>query len=149
MRLSPQDPQTFAMQMATAWATSSSAATPRLRAGPTRRCASSRTSVGACVAAAAAAHAGRMAEAERAMARLRELDPALRLGNLKDFLPFRRPEDFARWAEGLRLAGLPAGRSHPGLVIRRAGPADAAAVRALTRSAYAKWVPWSRRSRPR
>lgn len=32
----------------------------------------------------------------------------------------------------------------PGLacgVIRRAGPADAAAIRALTRAAYAKWVP--------
>ena len=41
------------------------------------------------------------------MARLRALDPALRLSNLKDLLPFRRPEDFARWAEGLRRAGLP------------------------------------------
>ncbi len=29
----------------------------------------------------------------------------------------------------------------PNLSTRRAGPADAAAVRALTRSAYAKWVP--------
>jgi hypothetical protein len=63
--------------------------------------------VGACVAAAAAVHAGRKAEADRAMARLRELDPTLRLSNLKGFLPFRRPQDFARWAEGLRLAGLP------------------------------------------
>lgn len=29
----------------------------------------------------------------------------------------------------------------PNPVIRRAGPADAAAVRALTRAAYAKWIP--------
>ena len=29
----------------------------------------------------------------------------------------------------------------PGLVLRRAGPADAAAVRELTRQAYAMWVP--------
>ena len=29
----------------------------------------------------------------------------------------------------------------PGPSIRRAGPADAAAVRALTRAAYAKWIP--------
>jgi hypothetical protein len=35
------------------------------------------------------------------------LNPALRLSNLPDLLPFRRPEDFARWAEGLRRAGLP------------------------------------------
>jgi hypothetical protein len=39
--------------------------------------------------------------------RLRALDPALRLSNLRDFLPFRREQDFALWAEGLRLAGLP------------------------------------------
>jgi hypothetical protein len=41
------------------------------------------------------------------MARLRQIDPALNLSNFKDLLPFRRPEDFARFAEGLRLAGLP------------------------------------------
>jgi GNAT superfamily N-acetyltransferase len=29
----------------------------------------------------------------------------------------------------------------PGLVLRRAGPADAAAVRELTRQAYAEWLP--------
>lgn len=40
------------------------------------------------------------------MARLRQLDPALRASNLKDVLPIRRSEDFARWAEGLRKAGL-------------------------------------------
>ena len=41
------------------------------------------------------------------MARLRQLDPALRLSNLKDLLTLRRPEDFAKWEEGLRKAGLP------------------------------------------
>ena len=41
------------------------------------------------------------------MARLRDLEPALRLSRLRGFLPFRRPEHFARWAAGLRLAGLP------------------------------------------
>ena len=38
---------------------------------------------------------------------LTELDPALRLSNLKDVTPLRRPEDFNRLAEGLRKAGLP------------------------------------------
>jgi hypothetical protein len=33
--------------------------------------------------------------------------PGLRLANLKDFMPARRPEDFARWSDGLRKAGLP------------------------------------------
>ena len=38
---------------------------------------------------------------------LRQLDPALRVSNLKDWIPLRRPEDFAKWADGLRKAGLP------------------------------------------
>ena len=60
-----------------------------------------------CAAAASGALGGRYAEAEAAMARLRQLNPGLRLSNLKDQLPLRRPEDFDRWAEGLRKAGLP------------------------------------------
>ena len=42
-----------------------------------------------------------------AMRRLRELDPSLRVSNLKDWLPIHRPEDLARFADGLRRAGLP------------------------------------------
>ena len=41
------------------------------------------------------------------MARLRQLDPALRVSNLNRLISFRRPEDFARLADGLRKAGLP------------------------------------------
>jgi hypothetical protein len=43
----------------------------------------------------------------RAMTRLRELDPRLRLSNLRDIVPLRKPEHFMRFAEGLRKAGLP------------------------------------------
>ncbi|HEX6012020.1 MAG TPA: hypothetical protein VFY87_09525, partial [Geminicoccaceae bacterium] len=108
MRLSPRNPQTFTMQMATAWGhfligryeEASRWAESALRLQPSLL-------VGAGVAAAATGHAGRTAEAEQAMVRLRALDPALRLSNLRDFLPFRREQDFARWAEGLRRAGLP------------------------------------------
>ncbi len=57
----------------------------------------------AIVAAASNALAGRPAEAQRAMARVRQLDPPLRI---KLFL-IKQPEDFAGWKEGLRLAGLP------------------------------------------
>jgi acyl dehydratase len=39
-------------------------------------------------------------------ARIRQIDPALRVAGLKDLVPFRRPEDFARYVEGLRRAGL-------------------------------------------
>ena len=41
------------------------------------------------------------------MPRLRELEPTLRVSNLKNQIPYRRPEDLARFAEGLRKAGLP------------------------------------------
>jgi hypothetical protein len=41
------------------------------------------------------------------MARLRQLDSTFRVSHLKDLIPFRRPEDLARFEEGLRKAGLP------------------------------------------
>jgi TolB-like protein/tetratricopeptide (TPR) repeat protein len=56
---------------------------------------------------ASAALAGVPARAETSLARLRELEPTLRISNLKDQIPYRRPEDLARFAEGLRKAGLP------------------------------------------
>jgi adenylate cyclase len=50
----------------------------------------------------------RMVEARDAMARLREIDPTLRLSNLERVAPpLRRPEDRARFIDGLRKAGLP------------------------------------------
>jgi TolB-like protein/Tfp pilus assembly protein PilF len=59
------------------------------------------------ISAASHARAGRLDEARDAMARVRELDPSLRLSNLRDWLPIQRPQDFASFAEGLRLAGMP------------------------------------------
>jgi TolB-like protein/tetratricopeptide (TPR) repeat protein len=59
------------------------------------------------VAAASAARLGNGAAAARAMARLRELAPDLRLSGLSDLLPIRNPDHVARWTEGLRKAGLP------------------------------------------
>ena len=57
--------------------------------------------------AASKALAGRDAEAKAAMARLRELAPAMRVSNVKQWQPFRRPDDLARLEDGLRKAGLP------------------------------------------
>jgi adenylate cyclase len=60
------------------------------------------------MAAASNAIAGRLAQAHKALARLRQLDPVLRVSNLRDRLgPYRRPEDLARYEEGLKKAGLP------------------------------------------
>jgi TolB-like protein len=58
--------------------------------------------------AASSAFAGRLAEARQSVARLRALNPMLRVSNLRDVLgPYRRPEDVAKYEEGLRRAGLP------------------------------------------
>jgi hypothetical protein len=57
--------------------------------------------------AASNALAGRMPEAHEAMARLRQIDPALRVSDLRVLTPFRRPEHVAWYEEGLRKAGLP------------------------------------------
>ena len=59
------------------------------------------------VVAASAALSGRNTDAASAIARLRQIDPELCLSNLALWIPLRRPEDAARWAEGLRRAGLP------------------------------------------
>jgi adenylate cyclase len=60
------------------------------------------------IAAASNAMARRPEQAHKAMARLRQLNPALRISNLKGVLgPYRRAEDLTRYEEGLRQAGLP------------------------------------------
>jgi hypothetical protein len=59
------------------------------------------------IIAASHALAGRADQAQRAMHRLRELDPTLRVSNLSDWLPIHRPEDLRTFADGLRRAGLP------------------------------------------
>ena len=60
------------------------------------------------IAAASNAMAGRPEQAHKAMARLRQLNPALRVSTLKDVRgPWQR-EDLLRYEEeGLRRAGLP------------------------------------------
>ncbi|WP_144640198.1 winged helix-turn-helix domain-containing tetratricopeptide repeat protein [Bordetella genomosp. 13] len=62
----------------------------------------------AAVLAASQALAGRDMAAANALARLRELDPALRLSNLRDLLPIQKPDDLDTLTRGLRKAGLPA-----------------------------------------
>jgi TolB-like protein len=108
MRLSPLDSEMYRMQAGTAMAhllagrfdAASAWAEKSFRELP-----SFLMVVG--IIAASHALAGRTDEARRAMHHLRELDPALRISNLEDWLPFHRPEDLATFADGLRSAGLP------------------------------------------
>jgi TolB-like protein/class 3 adenylate cyclase len=59
------------------------------------------------VDAASNAMAGRAERAHKALARLRQLSPALRVSSLKNVLGPYRHEDLSRYEEGLRQAGLP------------------------------------------
>ena len=110
MRLSPLDPYMPRMQNGTAHAhffagryeEASSWAAMVLRERPDFH-------DGLRIAAASNALVGRLEAAQIAMARLRELDPALRVSNLRNVQgPYRRLEDIARYEEAMRTAGLPA-----------------------------------------
>lgn len=108
MRLSPFDPQAFVTHLvigfahfiagryddAALWSERALREQPHF-AGSAR------------VAAASNAHLDRMDRARMAMARLRQIDPHLRVSNLRYVTPLRDPDDFARYAEGLKKAGLP------------------------------------------
>jgi adenylate cyclase len=59
------------------------------------------------VLAASLALTGKLEEARGAILRLRHLDPALRVSDIKKLIPIRRSDDLARLEDGLRLAGLP------------------------------------------
>ena len=59
------------------------------------------------IAAASHALAGNVQQAQAACARLRELEPLLRVSNFRNLMGPLRPTDMAKWEEGLRKAGLP------------------------------------------
>jgi tetratricopeptide (TPR) repeat protein len=60
-----------------------------------------------CVAAASAALDGRVSDARRFVTRILQINPNLRVSDAGGLIPMRRPEDTARWVDGLRAAGLP------------------------------------------
>ena len=109
MRLSPLDPRAIDMRGGTAHAhfflgsydEAASWAAMALQDNPDFQ-------PGLRIVAASNAVAGRPAQAHKAMARLRQLNPALCVSTLKDVLPpYRRAEDLSRYEEALRQAGLP------------------------------------------
>jgi TolB-like protein/tetratricopeptide (TPR) repeat protein len=107
MRISPLDQLMFQMQTGTAFAhffadRSDQAASWAERALrekpnwlPTLR-----------IATASNALAGHLDRAQKAMARLSELDPTFRVSKMRDVAHFARPDLF-KFEEGLRIAGLP------------------------------------------
>jgi class 3 adenylate cyclase len=108
MRLSPLDPPMALMWTAVAFAhflagrydEASSWAAMALRENPTLHSAIR-------IAAATNAMTGRLKLAQEEIVLMRQLDPTLRVLNLADVMPFRRPEDLAKYSEALSIAGLP------------------------------------------
>jgi tetratricopeptide (TPR) repeat protein len=108
MRLSPLDPLMFLMQALTAlahfvagrYAEAAEWAAKAVREQPNFLGAIRNLAVSNALS-------GHLEEAQKALALARHLDPGLRLANLKDRVGPFRAKDFARFAEGMRLAGLP------------------------------------------
>ena len=106
MRLSPNDPQIYAMQdgmcaahfAAGRYADALKWAKAAIREKPT-------LAVAMCTAAASAAFSGQLVDAREALASLLQLEPTLSISTLKEKFPLRG-RDFAKTAEGLRKAGL-------------------------------------------
>jgi TolB-like protein/class 3 adenylate cyclase/tetratricopeptide (TPR) repeat protein len=108
MRLNPLDPFIFLLRLGTACG--------HLFAGDDKEAANwaeralqerPKVIVGLRLAASCFAHGGRLEEARRAAAQLRELVPSFRIAQVRTLFPLRRPEDLEKYSEGLRLAGLP------------------------------------------
>jgi Flp pilus assembly protein TadD len=59
------------------------------------------------ILAASTSLSGQLDEARKAIARARHLDPNSRISNLKHRVGRFGPDDYARYADALRLAGLP------------------------------------------
>ena len=124
MRLSPLDPRLAGMQVGTAHAhfhlghydEAASWAAMALQDNPDFQ-------PGLRIAAASNAMAGRPEQAHEAMARLRQLNPALRVSNLKDLVgPYRRAEDLSRY--GRRIAASRAARMTIAAGVRRSRRGD-------------------------
>jgi len=107
MRLSPLDSEMFRMQAGVAMAHLMAGRFDAACAWAEKAFRDTRFALPATIIAASGALAGRMDDARRAMDEVRRLDPALRIATLGEWLPFRRPEDAALFADGLGKAGLP------------------------------------------
>lgn len=109
IRLSPHDPLMFVMQNGIAAAHFLAGRYEDASTWSERALRSQADYVPALrVGAASLACAGRRFEAQKVMARIRQIDPELRVSNLADVVPFRGENDITRYIDGLKQAGLPA-----------------------------------------
>lgn len=109
LKLSPQDPNSYGMELSIATAHFVAGRYPEAlaQAEKASRMQPKRFSTLVLIAACSA-HLGQHERASSAAQRLHELEPDLRLSNLhRRCYPLKRDEDFGRLKEGLRLAGLP------------------------------------------
>ena len=108
MRLSPLDPLMFLIDVIAALAHFLAGRYGEAWPLAERACRERPQFLGAIRAAAATnALAGRLNEARGFIAQALQFDPELRISNLKNRVTWFRPEDFAKYAEALRKAGLP------------------------------------------
>jgi TolB-like protein len=108
MRLSPLDPLTFLAEGGIAWAHFFAARYDEMAQWAEKAIQERPTYVqGMRMAAAGHALAGRTEEAQTMMARVRQINPELRISDLKNVIGFFGSDDLARYSEGLRKAGLP------------------------------------------
>jgi TolB-like protein len=107
MRLSPLDSEMFRMQTGVAMAHLIARRFDEARVWAEKAYRDVRFVLPAAAIAASSALTGRMDEAKSAISDLRRLNPDLRLATLDRWIPFRKPADFATFADGLRKAGLP------------------------------------------
>jgi tetratricopeptide (TPR) repeat protein len=107
-RLSPLDPLTFLAYGGIAWAHFFAARYDDMSSWAEKALLERPNYVqGMRMAAVGHALAGRLANAHEAMARMRQLDPELRVSNLKRVVGFFGADDFFRYVDGLRKAWLP------------------------------------------
>ncbi|HLQ92605.1 MAG TPA: CadC-family transcriptional regulator, partial [Xanthobacteraceae bacterium] len=107
MRLSPLDPLMFSMQTGTAAAHFSAGRNDEAASWAERAWREKPSWLQTLrIAAASHALAGRLDRAQEVLIPLRELDPEIRISNIRDVARFARPEDLARFEEGLRKVGV-------------------------------------------
>jgi TolB-like protein/class 3 adenylate cyclase len=107
LRLSPRDPTVFHMRTGIAYA-SLLAGQYEIASSMARDALRDQTWLGGLrVLAASKALAGHLEEAREAMDRLLQIDPALRISNLKNRISPLQPNDLAKYVDALRKAGLP------------------------------------------
>jgi TolB-like protein len=108
MRLSPLDPLMFMMHLVIGLAHFVGGRYPQAALWAGKALREQPNFIAATrLAAASFALSGQLVQAQAAVARALELDPDLRVSNLKDRVGPFRPADLARYEEALRIAGLP------------------------------------------